>query len=123
MKLFTKTHEWFYENEVGEVYIGVSDYAVDQLGDIVYVELPYLDDYFECDDDLAEIESVKSTSTIFSPVEGEVIAVNDQLEDSPEIVNEDPLGDGWLVKLSVSKEINKDEYMTKEEYDNYVKEL
>lgn len=123
MKLFTKTHEWFYENEDGEVYIGVSDYAVDQLGDIVYVELPYLEDHFECDDDLAEIESVKSTSTIFSPVEGEVVAVNEQLEEHPEIINDDPMGEGWLVKLSVSKEIDKDEYMTKEEYDSYVKEL
>lgn len=123
MKLFTETHEWFYELEDGSVYVGISDYAVEQLGDIVYVDLPEVEDYFLYGGELADIESIKSTSTIFAPVEGEVISINNQLKDNPEIVNDDPMGDGWLVKMAKFKYMNRDKYMTKEEYDNYVKEL
>lgn len=95
---YLETHEWArLEQDV--VVVGISDHAQDALGDVVFVELPELDATFTAGDEAAVVESVKAASDVYAPVSGRVIAVNEALEDSPELVNESPYGDGWFFKL------------------------
>ncbi len=98
---YTKKHEWA-RTEGNIVTIGISDHAQDELTDIVYVELPGVGDEFQAGDEIAVVESVKSTSDVFAPVSGKVVEVNSALEDGPEAINADPYGEGWLVKLECS---------------------
>ena len=99
--MYTDDHEWTrVEND--EAVIGISDYAQDQLGDIVFVELPQVGEAFEKGAEFGTVESVKAVSELFLPVGGEVVAVNDALEDTPELVNADPYTDGWLFKIKLS---------------------
>jgi len=100
---YTRSHEWV-RTEDDTATIGITDYAQEELGDIVYVELPEQGDTFEAGDSFGSIESVKAVSDLYTPVGGEVVEVNEALNDSPEKINEDPYGDGWLVKLRVSEE-------------------
>ena len=100
---YTKSHEWV-RTEDDTATIGITDYAQEELGDIVYVELPEEGDTFEAGDSFGSIESVKAVSDLYTPVGGEVVEVNVALNDSPEKINEDPYGDGWIVKLRVSQE-------------------
>ncbi len=100
---YTRTHEWV-RTEDDTATIGITDYAQEELGDIVYVELPEQGDTFDAGDSFGSIESVKAVSDLYTPVGGEVVEVNEALNDSPEKINEDPYGDGWLVKLRVSEE-------------------
>ena len=95
---YAKTHEWFLvEDDV--VTIGITQFAADELTDITYVELPSVGTRFSVGDTIAEIESVKATSEIFTPIAGEVIEVNGQLEDHPELVNDSAFEEGWMIKL------------------------
>ncbi len=96
---YAKTHEWVRVEEDGTVTVGISDHAQDALGDVVYVELPEMNDELAAGDEAGVVESVKAASDIYSPVTGTVIAINDDLEDSPEIVNESPFDHGWFYKL------------------------
>ncbi len=96
---YAKTHEWARLEEDGTVTVGISDYAQDSLGDVVYVELPEMEDELAAGDEAGVVESVKAASDIYSPVTGKVIALNDDLEDAPEIVNESPFDKGWFYKL------------------------
>ncbi|MGD9252816.1 MAG: glycine cleavage system protein GcvH [Holophagae bacterium] len=98
---YVKSHEWL-RVEDGTVVIGITHYAQDQLGEVVYVELPDAGDTFDVDDELGTLESVKAVSEYLAPVGGEVTEVNSRLEDEPNLVNTDPYGDGWLVKMSAS---------------------
>jgi glycine cleavage system H protein len=100
---YTKSHEWV-RIEDDTATVGITDHAQEELGDIVFVELPEEDTTFEVGDSFGTIESVKAVSDLYAPVGGDVVEVNEALNDSPEKVNEDPYGDGWIVKLRVSGE-------------------
>jgi glycine cleavage system H protein len=100
---YTKSHEWV-RTEDDTATIGITDYAQEELGDIVFVELPEEGATFEAGDSFGAIESVKAVSDLYAPVGGEVVEVNEALNDNPEKINEDPYGDGWMIKLSVSDE-------------------
>lgn len=101
---YTKSHEWIEVAGDGTVTVGVTDYAQQALGDLVFVELPEVGGNVEAGDACAVVESVKVASDVYAPLAGEVVEVNEQLADSPELVNEDPYGEGWLFKLSVTDE-------------------
>jgi glycine cleavage system H protein len=111
---YTEDHEWAAVD--GEtVRIGISDYAQDQLGDIVYVEMPEIGDIFEKGDEFGTLESVKAVSEIYMPVGGEVVAVNEALVDTPEMINQDPYG-AWIVEIRVTDVGEYDELMSAEDY-------
>jgi glycine cleavage system H protein len=96
---YSESHEWVREESDGTLTIGITDHAQTQLGDLVYVELPEVGRAVQANDELAVVESVKAASDVYSPVGGEVVAVNAALAESPEVVNQDPYGDGWLLRL------------------------
>lgn len=98
---YAKTHEWA-KIEGDTAIVGISHFAQEQLGDMTYVELPEEGDTFEAGEEMGSVESVKAASEIYAPVSGEVIAVNETLEDAPEKVNQDPYGEGWLIKFKVT---------------------
>ena len=119
--LCTKSHEFILDNGDNTYTIGLTDYAVEQLGDIVYLELPEIDAEFKKGDSFATVESVKAASEIYMPVSGKILAVNTEAVDSPEILNEDVWEKGWLVKISVSDfNAEKTDLLT---YDDYKNEL
>lgn len=99
---YVASHEWIRVEADGTVVIGITDHAQDLLGDVVFVELPEVGSEVAAGDDAGVVESVKAASDIYAPVSGEVVAVNEELEDSPELVNSDPYGDGWFFKLKLS---------------------
>lgn len=112
---YSKEHEWV-ATEDSVATIGVTDYAQDQLGEIVYIELPSVGDKVSKDDPFGVIESVKAVSDIFAPVSGTVTEVNQELAESPEMINEDPYGDGWLIKIRISDSAELDDLMDNDEY-------
>ncbi len=97
---YTKDHEWI-RIEADEAYVGITDYAQNELGDIVFIEIETEGDHLEKEEIFGTIEAVKTVSDLFMPVSGKVVGINDKLEDNPEIVNKDPYGEGWLIKVSV----------------------
>ena len=99
--LYTEEHEWLHVDG-DECTIGITDYAQNELGEVVYVDLPEVGETFEATDAIGAIDSSKTSADIFTPVEGEVIEINEDLADAPETVNDDPHGDGWLVKLRIT---------------------
>ncbi|OIP65091.1 MAG: glycine cleavage system protein H [Nitrospirae bacterium CG_4_9_14_3_um_filter_53_35] len=98
---YSKDHTWV-RVEDDEGTIGITDFAQESLGDIVYVDVPEEEDEFEAGDEMAEVESTKATSSVIAPVSGTVIEVNEDIEDSPDTINESPYGDGWIVRLKLS---------------------
>ncbi|MFC7046482.1 glycine cleavage system protein GcvH [Halobacteriaceae archaeon GCM10025711] len=112
---YLETHEWVRATD-DTARIGISDFAQDELGDIVFVELPDVGDELVQNEEFGVIESIKAVSDLYSPVSGEVVAVNDDLEAEPELVNEDPFGDGWLVEVELADESELDDILTPEEY-------
>ena len=120
---YSREHEWARDEGDGTVLVGITDYAQGHLGDIVYLELPAVGTQLDRDQKLGEIESVKSVSDIFSPVSGEVVAVNDVVVDSPEMVNEDPHGNGWLVRLTPAQPSELDELMSASDYETMLESL
>jgi glycine cleavage system H protein len=96
---YTSDHEWLRHEEDGSVTIGITDHAQSALGDLVYVELPEIDQEVEAGSDMAVVESVKAASDVYAPISGTVVAVNDALSDDPEAINNDPYGEGWIVRL------------------------
>ena len=102
---YTDEHEWVKELN-GRIRIGITDYAQDQLGDIVYVELPELDKTVEKGDILVEVESTKSVGEVYSPVSGSIVAVNETVSNNPELVNSSPYEDGWLVEIESAGELD-----------------
>jgi glycine cleavage system H protein len=99
---YTEEHEWLATTEGGAVRVGITAYAQDQLGDVVFVELPKVGETVDAGTPLGEVESTKSVSEIFAPVSGTVVAVNTALDDAPELVNSDPYGEGWIVEINVT---------------------
>ncbi len=117
---YAKTHEYVHL-EGGVATIGITDYAQKELGDVVFVELPAVGAQLDAADELGSIESVKAVSDLFAPVTGEVIEVNEALKEKPELVNTDPYGDGWMVRVKMSDPSEFDELlMSAEEYEEYV---
>jgi glycine cleavage system H protein len=117
---YTKDHEWV-RVKGDQATIGITDHAQNQLGDVVYVELPKAGDKFEAAEPFGSVESVKAVSEIYMPVSGAVVAVNDSLNDAPEKVNEDPYGTGWMVVLQMSDPAQVDGLLTAIEYEDYIK--
>lgn len=120
--LFSKEHEWVLQLEDNKVRVGISDYAQDQLGDIVFVELVEEGTEVEKDESLGTVESVKSASEIYSPVSGTVVAVNEDLEDEPEKVNEEPYEGGWLVEIELSNPEELKELLDEDAYKAFIEE-
>ncbi|GIW43861.1 MAG: glycine cleavage system protein GcvH [Candidatus Binatia bacterium] len=119
---YSKEHEWvLVEGNVATV--GITDYAQEQLGEIVYVELPEVGEKVSKEDAFGVVESVKTVSDVYAPVSGSVIEVNDDLPDNPEMLNDDPYGDGWMIKIEMSDPEELEDLMTAEEYERYVAEL
>jgi glycine cleavage system H protein len=118
---YSKEHEWvLVEDKVATV--GITDYAQEQLGDIVFVEMPAIGDKVSKEDAFGVVESVKAVSDIYAPVSGKVLEVNDDLPDNPEMVNEDPYGDGWMIKIEMNDPEEMQDLMTAAEYEEYVAE-
>jgi len=116
---YSREHEWVaMENEVATV--GITDHAQEQLGEIVYIELPAVGEKVSKDDPFGVIESVKAVSDIYAPVSGTVIEINEDLPESPEMVNEDCYGDGWLIKVKISDATDFDDLMDASEYEEMV---
>lgn len=115
---YTPEHEWISIHPDGTTFIGITNYAADALGDATYVELPsdLIGDEVSKGDTIGSVESVKSASDVYSPVEGKVLEGNDALEDKPALINEDPMGDGWIAKIQVGKGFKGDELLSQEEY-------
>ncbi len=118
---YDKEHTWARVDGETAV-IGITHFAQDQLGEVVYVDLPSVGDELVAGEVFGEIESVKSVSELYAPVSGEVLEVNDGLSDAPETVNEDPYGEGWMVKVSMSDASQVDELLSAEEYEEFVSE-
>lgn len=116
---YSKEHEWvLVEDHVA--IIGITEYAQQELGDIVYVELPEIGEKIVKDDSFGAVESVKAVSDVYAPVSGTVIEVNDALPDSPETINDDPYGDGWMIKVEMSDKDDLKDLMSAEEYAEYL---
>ena len=113
---YVSSHEWIRVEGDGTVTIGVTDHAQEALGEVVFVELPDIDAEVSAGDDAGVVESVKAASDIYAPVSGVVVAVNDDLEDAPEMVNSDPYGDGWFFKLKLTDESELDDLLSADEY-------
>lgn len=120
--LYTKSHEWVRDNKDGTATIGITDHAQELLGDVVYVELPEDGSTFAAKDPAGVIESVKAASDFYSPLEGEVVAVNEKLDDEPELINSEPYGDGWVVTLKLENTDDLKELMDANGYINEIAE-
>lgn len=119
---YAKSHEWVRSEADGSVTIGITDHAQGLLGDMVFVELPEVGSDVSTDEDCAVVESVKAASDVYAPIAGEIIEVNSTLEDSPEIVNSDPYGDGWLFKMKVADSGEVDALLDADAYAKIVEE-
>ena len=115
---YTRSHEWV-RTEGDTATVGISDHAQDELGDVVFVELPDEGATFDAGESFGTVESVKAVSDLYTPVGGEVVEVNSSLEDAPEKINDDPYGEGWIVKLRTSEEAD---LLSPEEYEKVVEE-
>jgi glycine cleavage system H protein len=113
---YTNEHEWIRLNDDGTATVGITDFAQGELGDIVFVELEEPGFTFEKNDVFGTVEAVKTVSELYAPVAGEIEEVNENLEDDPELVNSDPYGSGWLVRISISDDADLDSLMSVEEY-------
>jgi len=119
---YDEEHEWI-RVEGDEGVIGISDYAQDALSDIVYVELPEVGDVFDKGDVLAVVESVKAASDVYMPVTGEILEINELLEDSPELVNQDPYGEAWLVRVTIAEPAELEDLLDAGAYKSFVETL
>lgn len=118
---YSKDHEWVRERG-SEVVVGITDHAQRQLGDIVYVELPALGARFEAAEPFGSVESVKAVSEVYAPVNGAVAEINEGLNDSPELINDDPYGEGWLIVIRMENTDQLAGLLTAAEYEHYIKE-
>ena len=114
--LYTSEHEWLRREDDGSVTIGVTDHAQAALGDLVYVELPEVGQDVDSGGDMAVVESVKAASDVYAPIDGSIVAVNEELADDPEKINADPYGDGWIVRVKPSDGIDESALMTPDTY-------
>ena len=117
---YTESHEWV-TLEGDTARMGITDFAQDELGDIVFVELPAVGDTLDEDEEFGIVESIKAVSDLYAPIAGEVAAVNDDLVDAPELVNDDPFGDGWMLELDADDPDAVDELLSPEEYRSQIR--
>ena len=117
---YSKDHEWV-RVEGDDAVIGITDYAQNSLGDVVYVELPKPGDQFAANESFGSVESVKAVSEVFTPVTGEVTSINESLADEPEKVNADPYGNGWMIRIRMSNRGEVDSLLTAAEYEDFTK--
>ncbi|OOF10349.1 glycine cleavage system protein H [Salinivibrio sp. MA427] len=113
---YSESHEWVKDNGDGTVTMGITDHAQGLLGDVVFVDLPEVGDSTEKGESFSLVESVKAASDIYAPVDGEVVAINDDLEDSPELVNDEPFEGGWIAKIKLADDTNLDNLMDADAY-------
>jgi glycine cleavage system H protein len=113
---YTQSHEWVSKEANGNARVGITDHAQEALGDLVFVELPAVGDEVDQGDSVSVVESVKAASDIYAPITGEVVAINEELEDDPALVNNDPYGDGWLYEVAPSDESELDGLLDAEAY-------
>ncbi len=118
---YHKEHTWVKVSG-SKATVGITDYAQDALGDIVYIDLPEVDTTVEANTEMSEIESTKATSAVIAPVSGTIVEVNDKLSDSPEIINEDPYGKGWIAVIAMENPSEADELMDADDYEKYIEE-
>lgn len=118
---YDKEHEWI-RVEGDEGVVGISDFAQDQLSDVVYVELPEVGDTFQQGDVFATVESVKAASDVYMPVDGEILEINEALEDTPELVNQDPYGEAWFVRIAIAVPSQLDDLMDAQAYQALVEQ-
>ncbi|PJC87250.1 glycine cleavage system protein H [Vibrio sp. HA2012] len=119
---FTDSHEWVKDNGDGTATIGISDHAQKMLGDVVFVDLPEVEAVIEAGEEFSLVESVKAASDIYAPVSGVIIEINEELEDSPELINEEPYEGGWIVKVTLSDPSELDNLKNAEDYLNTIEE-
>ena len=117
---YSKDHEWV-RVDGDQAIIGITDYAQNSLGDVVYVELPKAGDHFAANESFGSVESVKAVSEVFTPVAGEVVKTNESLADEPETVNSDPYGGGWMIRVKMSNRGEVDSLLTAAEYEDFTK--
>lgn len=118
---YTKEHEWLRVQSETTVVVGITEYAADELGDVVFVELPEVGTEVAAMREFGEIESVKAASELYSPVDGTVIERNERLADAPELVNESAYGDGWMIKIELSDSAQLEDLMSADEYEQFLK--
>ena len=117
---YTKDHEWIdIKSNIG--LVGISDFAQGELGDIVFVELPNIGDSFAKDDVFGTVEAVKTVADLYIPVSGKIVSINEDLESNPELINSDPYGKGWIIKIELSDSSEIDELLSSEQYKSLVK--
>ena len=114
---YVSSHEWVRMEDDGTVTVGITEHAQEALGDVVFVELPEVGAGLGSGDEAGVVESVKAASDIYAPLSGEILSVNQRLEDSPEVINSDPYGDGWFFTMRLADPADLDELMSAEEYD------
>jgi len=119
---YSEDHEWVDEKEDDLVVIGITDFAQEQLGDLVYLELPEVGDECSRGENISVIESVKAASDLVAPVSGSIIEVNSRLEDEPEIVTEDSMGEGWFIKVKLSNPEELNDLMDEDAYNTFIEE-
>ena len=113
---YTKDHEWINIHDDGTATIGITDFAQGELGDIVFVELNEIGDLSEKEETFGTVEAVKTVSDLYLPLDGEIIEINEALEDEPELVNDDPYGQGWMIKITISNPGQQSELLDSEAY-------
>ena len=121
--LFTSDHEWLRRNDDGTVTIGITAHAAEALGDLVYVELPEVGQDVESSGEMAVVESVKAASDVYAPIAGNIVAVNEELADDPEKINNDPYEDGWIVRMTPGGDIDESELLSPNDYQTLLDEL
>lgn len=118
---YAKSHEWI-QRDGDHVIVGITAHAQESLGDLVFVELPEVGDNVAVDEACAVVESVKAASDIYAPISGEIVAVNEQLDGAPELINEDPYGEGWLLKMTIADEADMEALLNDEGYQAFIDE-
>src|SRR5690625_295502 len=118
---YSEEHEWA-KKEGDTVRVGITDFAQSELGDVVFVELPEVGDEIEADESFGSVESVKTVSELYAPVSGEIVEVNEELEDSPEFVNESPYEKAWMIAIELSNEAEMDDLLSDEGYKAFIEE-
>ena len=121
--LYTSDHEWLRRDDDGTVTIGITEHAAEALGDLVYVELPEVGQDVDSAGEMAVVESVKAASDVYAPIAGNIVAVNEELADDPEKINNDPFGDGWIVRMMPSGDIDESELLSPDDYQTLLDEL
>ena len=121
--LYSEEHEWLRREDDGSVTIGITGHAQEALGDLVYVELPEVSSDVDIGGEMAVVESVKAASDVYAPISGNIVAVNESLADDPEIINSDPYGEGWIVRMQPSAAVDESAMMTPDDYQQFIDDL